>query len=605
MKDAVGGIGGGAPPLPPNSKQDATGSAGNGTATAQHHGSRPRARGRDPNIRRAPRDRGRVVLGRRGGAPRAHRCQWRRQDHPVQHHHRRFPAHRRAGPLLRRGRDRDAAARADPHGPAPHVPVLAAVPRPHGPGQPVPGGARRGARALWLPAPARHASLAPRHRRAAASGAPRGSRRPARLVAVARRAAPARDRHGAGGRAPLHPVRRARGRTLPGRATRAGRAARRAARPHELHHHRARPRRRPSRGRAGHRDAQRPRAQARHAGRDRGRRRRAGHLHRGRAPLMRWFSRPRRARSSGPILAVEKLDVYYGRAHALQQVALSLDHGVTAVVGKNGMGKTTLCNAIVGLVPASGSVRLAGEEILGLPPNAITDRGVGYVPQGRRLWPSLTVDEHLRLASRGRSGAWTVARAYQIFPRLAERKGNGGAELSGGEQQMLAIARALLFNPILLVMDEPTEGLAPVIVQQVSEMLKRLAADGAISVLLIEQNLGVAIEVADTVDVMVNGRIARSMPSAELAADLDLQQRLLGVKVGLDEEPGEDPAPDAGAADQPDTVTVYTVRRSSDDGEAAPVPEAAPPAERTVRGFTRWNAVDPRSAPRDRLIDGR
>src|SRR5262249_60045819 len=118
----------------------------------------------------------------------------------------------------------------------------------------------------------------------------------------------------------------------------------------------------------------------------------------------------------------------------------------------------------------------------------------------------------LRRALRGRPGARTGARAYQTFPGLAERKGHGGAELSGGEQQMLAIARALLFNPILLVMDEPTEGLAPVIVQQVVEMLKRLAADGEISVLLIEQNLGVAIEVADTVDVMVNGRIARSMP---------------------------------------------------------------------------------------------
>jgi len=320
---------------------------------------------------------------------------------------------------------------------------------------------------------------------------------------------------------------------------------------------------------------------------------------------MRWFSRPRRARSSGAILTIEKLDVYYGRAHALQEVSLSLDHGVTAVVGRNGMGKTTLCNAITGLVPASGSVRLAGEEILGLPPNAITDRGVGYVPQGRRVWPSLTVDEHLRLALRDRSGPWTVARVYQTFPRLAERKGNGGAELSGGEQQMLAIARALLFNPILLVMDEPTEGLAPVIVQQVAAMLKHLAADGSISVLLIEQNLGVAIEVADTVDVMVNGRIARSMPSAELAADRDLQQRLLGVKVGVDEEPGEDPATEAGAAVHPDTVTVYTVRRSSDDVETAPAPEAEPPAERAVRGFTRWNAVDPRSAPRDRLIDGR
>jgi uncharacterized protein (UPF0261 family)/ABC-type branched-subunit amino acid transport system ATPase component len=321
---------------------------------------------------------------------------------------------------------------------------------------------------------------------------------------------------------------------------------------------------------------------------------------------MRWFSRPRRARPPGAILTVEKLDVYYGRAHALQEVSLRLDHGVTAVVGRNGMGKTTLCNAITGLVPASGSVRLCGEEILGLPPNAITDRGIGYVPQGRRVWPSLTVDEHLRLALRDRSGPWTVARVYQTFPRLAERKGNGGAELSGGEQQMLAIARALLFNPILLVMDEPTEGLAPVIVQQVAEMLKRLAADGSISVLLIEQNLGVAIEAADTVDVMVNGRIARSMPSAELAADRDLQQRLLGVKVGGDEGEGEDSPGALGAVAPPDTVTVYTVRRAGDEtAAAAPAPEPEPSAERAVRGFTRWNAADPRSAPRDRLLDGR
>src|SRR5206468_4768680 len=143
--------------------------------------------------------------------------------------------------------------------------------------------------------------------------------------------------------------------------------------------------------------------------------------------------------------------------------------------------------------------------------NAITEGGVGYVPQGRRVWPSLSVDEHLRLAGRWRRGPWTVERIYRTFPRLAERKGNGGAELSGGEQQMLTIARALLLNPMLLVMDEPTEGLAPVIVQQVEEMLRQLASDGLISVLLIEQNLGVAIDVADTVAVMVNGRIARAM----------------------------------------------------------------------------------------------
>jgi uncharacterized protein (UPF0261 family)/ABC-type branched-subunit amino acid transport system ATPase component len=325
---------------------------------------------------------------------------------------------------------------------------------------------------------------------------------------------------------------------------------------------------------------------------------------------MAWFSRRRARRTARPVLQVERLDVYYGRAHALQEVSLTLDHGVIAVIGRNGMGKTTLCNAITGLVPAAGSVRLAGEEILGLPPHVITERGVGYVPQGRRVWPSLSVDEHLRLAVRPQGGPWTVARVYQIFPRLAERRRNGGAELSGGEQQMLAIARALLFNPMLLVMDEPTEGLAPVIVQQVTDMLKHLAADGEISVLLIEQNLGVAIDVADTVDVMVNGRIARSMPAAELAADRGLQQQLLGVNTGTDGAPDEKPALPDGAFPlraETDEVRIYTVRRSTDD---APPDEAAAasgggPADRAVRGFTRWNAADPRAAPRDRLVDGR
>jgi len=319
---------------------------------------------------------------------------------------------------------------------------------------------------------------------------------------------------------------------------------------------------------------------------------------------MAWLSRATRQRASGPILEVEQLDVYYGRAHALQGVSLALDHGVLAVVGRNGMGKTTLCNAITGLTPATGSVRLAGEEILGLAPHAITARGVGYVPQGRRVWPSLSVDEHLRLAARGNRGVWTKERVYQTFPRLAERKRHGGAELSGGEQQMLAIARALLFNPRLLVMDEPTEGLAPVIVRQVADMLKRLAADGEIAVLLIEQNLGVAIEVADTIDVMVNGRIARSMPASELAADRELQQRLLGVKAGVDEESGEPAAVAAPAAEpEPGEVQVLTVRRSID--EVSPVPVSAPEAERAVRGFTRWNAAAPQSRPRDRLVEAR
>jgi uncharacterized protein (UPF0261 family)/ABC-type branched-subunit amino acid transport system ATPase component len=274
--------------------------------------------------------------------------------------------------------------------------------------------------------------------------------------------------------------------------------------------------------------------------------------------------------------------VYYGRAHALQGVSLALDHGVRAVVGRNGMGKTTLCNAITGLVRASGSVKLSGEEILGLSPNVITGKGVGYVPQGRRVWPSLSVDEHLRLARR--RGPWTVERVYQMFPRLAERRANGGAELSGGEQQMLAIARALLFNPKLLVMDEPTEGLAPIIVQQVVAMLKALAAEGQISVLLIEQSLGVAIDVADTVDVMVNGRIARSLPAAELGADRELQQRLLGVKMEAD--PALDTPPQT---DTPQPVQILTVKRASDSVVAEP---PSPREERTVRGFTRWGSTN-------------
>jgi uncharacterized protein (UPF0261 family)/ABC-type branched-subunit amino acid transport system ATPase component len=304
------------------------------------------------------------------------------------------------------------------------------------------------------------------------------------------------------------------------------------------------------------------------------------------------FSRRHDSRGSGAVLRVENLDVYYGRAHALQGVSLELEHGVLGVVGRNGMGKTTLCNAITGLLPAgastTGSVRVAGEEVLGLPANTITERGVGYVPQGRRVWPSLSVDEHLRLAaSRGRRGGWTVERVYKSFPRLAERRANGGAELSGGEQQMLAIARALLFNPRLLVMDEPTEGLAPVIVQQVAAMLKTLAHDGEIAVLLIEQNLGVAIEVADTVAVMVNGRIARTLTAAELAADRDLQQRLLGVKAGGEEEDGAAPEEEAPAAEQ--EVRVYTVRRAGD----ADLPAADAHDERATRGLTRWNAANP------------
>jgi uncharacterized protein (UPF0261 family)/ABC-type branched-subunit amino acid transport system ATPase component len=299
---------------------------------------------------------------------------------------------------------------------------------------------------------------------------------------------------------------------------------------------------------------------------------------------MAFWSRKPEAATKGPVLVVEGLDVYYGRAHALQGVSFTIERGVLGIVGRNGMGKTTVCNAVTGLLQGvgttTGSVRLLGEEILGRSPNEITRRGIAYVPQGRRVWPSLSVDETLKLVAVNKR---EVERVYAMFPRLAERKGNGGAQLSGGEQQMLAIGRALLLAPKLLVMDEPTEGLAPVIVEQVAQALRQLAAEGEISVLLIEQNLGVALEVADRIGVMVNGRIAELMPAAELAANRELQERLLGVKSGGDDEPEAENAPATEAAEP---ARVFTVRREHGDG-APSLDDLLP---RTVRGFTRWNA---------------
>ncbi|MEM9642511.1 MAG: ABC transporter ATP-binding protein, partial [Pseudomonadota bacterium] len=233
--------------------------------------------------------------------------------------------------------------------------------------------------------------------------------------------------------------------------------------------------------------------------------------------------------TSSPTLSIRDLNVYYGQSHALQGVDLTLDHGVLSVVGRNGMGKTTMCKSIMGLEPvASGSISFNGQSVVGMSPAEVARRGIGYVPQGRRLWPSLTVDEHLKLVA-ARGGAWTVERIYSVFPRLAERKSNGGGQLSGGEQQMLAIGRALLLNPKLLVMDEPTEGLAPVIVNQLEEMLIRLGEEGDIDVLVIEQNIGVACAVAEQVAIMVNGRINRVMDGGVLSGDRDLQQEILGV----------------------------------------------------------------------------
>ncbi|MBZ9758304.1 ABC transporter permease [Mesorhizobium sp. ESP6-5] len=306
------------------------------------------------------------------------------------------------------------------------------------------------------------------------------------------------------------------------------------------------------------------------------------------------------------ILRIDDLQVFYGESHALQGVSLTLEGGVLSVVGRNGMGKSTLCNTIVGLRRAkSGSIRVDGREITSLEPHEIHRLGVGYVPQGRRVWPSLTVDEHLRLAAgNSRDASWTVERVYQTFPRLAERRGNGGSQLSGGEQQMLAISRALLSNPKLLVMDEPTEGLAPVVVDQVERMLVELAAEGEMAILVIEQNIGVATAVSNQVAIMVNGRVNRLMEAKALAADRELQQRLLGVGRHAEDAPVT-PVESAQAKEQ--LAEVYRIDRTA-NGWAEPEPRNG--VYRPVTELpNRWNvpvtelrqAAVEKAAPQDEL----
>ena len=286
------------------------------------------------------------------------------------------------------------------------------------------------------------------------------------------------------------------------------------------------------------------------------------------------------------MLQVRDLHVYYGQSHALQGVDLTLERGVHAVVGRNGMGKTTLCNAIMGLNKARrGSIRFEGEEITGLAPYQIAAKGIAYTPQGRRLWPSLSVDEHLHLVDRG-GGAWTVERIYDMFPRLAERRRTSGGQLSGGEQQMLAISRALLQDPRLLILDEPTEGLAPIIVSRLEELFSTLAAEGDVAILLIEQNIAVAMAISDDVAIMVNGRISQVIPAVDLARDRALQLRLLGVgrhsREGTDPVPTVTPEPEpAFAAAEPDSA-----RLPVDAAEPA-----AAPANPVYVPPTRWSSA--------------
>ncbi len=233
------------------------------------------------------------------------------------------------------------------------------------------------------------------------------------------------------------------------------------------------------------------------------------------------------------LLQVSGLRAYYGSALVVEDAEFSVGSHPVALIGRNGMGKTSLCKAIVGVAPpvAKGSIRFAGREIAGRPSYKICQAGIGYVPQGRQLFGSLSVEEHLRMISKRlvRRGRWTPDAIYELFPRLAERRRVSGTQLSGGEQQMLAIGRALLTNPRLLLMDEPSEGLAPRIVEELIETCRTLGREG-IGLLLVEQNLGMATAVAERILVMVSGRIALETTASELTGDVEAQRRYLGVE---------------------------------------------------------------------------
>jgi branched-chain amino acid transport system ATP-binding protein len=229
------------------------------------------------------------------------------------------------------------------------------------------------------------------------------------------------------------------------------------------------------------------------------------------------------------LLDVSDLNVSYGRVHVLQEVSFSMGIEPLGMVGRNGMGKTTLLKALTGMLPVqSGSVRFDDRQLINKQPYEINRAGIGYVPQGRRIFPSLTVHEHLTMVGAKKTARWNVDSIYELFPRLAQRHRNGGGQLSGGEQQMLAIARALLTNPRLIIMDEPSEGLAPAVVDHLAEVFRRLVREGQ-AVFLVEQNLHFAAELCDRILVMVNGRIAADLSSHEIANDLALQSRYLGV----------------------------------------------------------------------------
>lgn len=233
---------------------------------------------------------------------------------------------------------------------------------------------------------------------------------------------------------------------------------------------------------------------------------------------------------SGAILKISGLEAGYGETRILHGLSLGVPAGqVTALLGRNGAGKTTSLKSVMGLLRArAGRISFAGRDITGLHPHRIAHLGIAYVPETRDIFPSLTVAENLDLVARRFHGPWTLERVLGLFPRLGERLGNGGNELSGGEQQMLAIARALLMNPQLLILDEPTEGLAPIIIRQIHETLAELRELG-LSILLVEQNFGFATSLADHVSIIGRGQLVWQGTAAEIRADAGVQSRWLGI----------------------------------------------------------------------------
>jgi uncharacterized protein (UPF0261 family)/ABC-type branched-subunit amino acid transport system ATPase component len=242
-----------------------------------------------------------------------------------------------------------------------------------------------------------------------------------------------------------------------------------------------------------------------------------------------------------PLLRIEHLDAFYGKSHILQGVELHVNPAeLVVIVGRNGMGKTTLLRAVMGMPPLTrtGSIVFDQQETVDLSTHEIATLGIGYVPQGRMLFPSLSVDEHLRFAWRPDhgDGAWSPDTVYDLFPELRGRAGISGTLLSGGEQQMLTIGRALVGNPRLLMMDEPSEGLSGLVIRRVEEVCRKLS-DSGMAILLVEQNLDMALSLADRAYVFMNGLVDRELPADRLSADHGLLRRLLGVAAREDERP--------------------------------------------------------------------